>query len=382
MHPKTRKRMIIMLIIVGGLLALLVGFNIFKGKMIADYMASAPEPVQTVTAMQADYSDWQPQLNSIGTVRAARGADLALESSGVVSEISVASGDQVKQGDVLLELRSDELSAAVDAAETSLSLARTTFERAKRQVEAKAISRAAFDDAGAALKTARASLAQSRAELAKKQLKAPFSGRIGIVDISPGAYLNAGTSVFTLQQLDPVFLDFSLPQKVLDQVEPGQIVHVAVDGIEQAFTGTLTAISPKVDPATRSFQVEAKVPNPDHLLAGGMFANIAIDAGASNAYLIVPLTAVTYNPYGSTIYVVTEEAGKDKEGKDTTVQVAKQHFVTTGDRRGDQVVVLEGIEQGDTIVTSGALKLYNGAPVEIDNSVTPSNDPHPTPREG
>lgn len=380
MHLKTRGRMVIMLLVVAVLFGALVAFNFFKGAMIAEYMASMGQPTQTVTAMKATAMEWQPNVPAIGTVRAARGADLALDVSGIVDKVHVQSGDEVKAGQVLLELRAEDDAATVNQARAALSLAQVTFERAKKQLAVKAIARADYDAAAADLKVKQATVAGLAAVLDKKQLRAPFDGRVGIVTVSPGAYLSAGTAVLTLQQLDPVYIDFSLPQKQLDLVHVGGEVHARFDGFgDRRFTGTLTAFDPKLDATTRNARVEARFDNQDGLLLPGMFAHLEVDSGAAEQNLTLPATAIAYNPYGATVFVVHEGAGKDKDGK--PIDTVEQTFVTPGATRGDQVAIVKGIEEGDLVVTSGQLKLKNGTPVVVDNSVQPANDPAPTPQE-
>ena len=382
MHPKTRKRMIIMLIIVALAIGLLVGFNLFKAHKISQYMASQGAPVQTVSATKAEMQRWQPTLESVGTLRAAQGADLALDVSGLVTEVAIRSGQEVNKGDLILKLRDKDTRAALNQASAALSLAQLSYERARKQLKVHAIAQAAFDNAAADLKVKRATVAQQQALVDKKELRAPFAGRVGIITLSPGAYLNAGTEVVTLQQIDPILIDFNLPQKDLPRLKVGETVHVTIDGLNsQTFDGELTAISPKVAADTRNVMVEARLPNPGGKLQPGMFARISIDAGAPRQHLTLPQTAITYNPYGSTVFVVQEKQVKDKDGKTSTQKTVQQQFVTTGDTRGDQVAIVKGLEEGDQVVTSGQLKLKNGTPVKIDNSVVPANNPDPTPVE-
>jgi membrane fusion protein (multidrug efflux system) len=380
MHPKTRKRMVIMLLIVVLLLALLVGFNVFKGVMIRKYMASMAQPPQTVSAMKLAKADWQPTISAIGSVRAARGADLALDVAGLVDKVEMQSGQTVKAGDVLLELRDNDDLGALNQARASAALAEVTFQRAKAQLAVKAIAKANYDSAAADLKAQQANVARLQALLAKKQLRAPFDGRLGIVTISPGAYLNAGTSVVTLQQLDPVYVDFKLPQKQLAEVHVGSKVHASFDGLAgRSFDGELTAIDPKLDADTRNVRAEARLPNPDGSLLPGMFAHVEIDNGKVQHNLTLPQTAITYNPYGATVFVVHRGGGKGQDGK--PIDTVEQTFVTPGATRGDQVAIVKGLKEGDEVVTSGQLKLKNGTPVVIDNNVLPANDANPTPPE-
>lgn len=382
MVSKTGKRMVIMLAIVAVLVAALVGFNLFKAHMIEKAMASMANPVQTVSADTASLTSWQPMLETVATLRAARGADLALDAAGVVSEVAIASGQEVASGDLILRLRDDDNRAALDQARAALALANLSFERAQKQIKTRTIAQAAFDDASADLQAKRAAVAQQQALLEKKTLRAPFDGRAGIITLSPGTYLNAGTPVVTLQQLDPILANFSLPQRQLPQLAVGARVHLQVDGHPGTdFLGTLTAINPKVDPETRNVLVEASIANPDGLLQPGMFAHASVEVGVAEQRLTLPQTAITYNPYGATVFLVRDETGTDDAGKPVTRQVVQQTFITAGDTRGDQVAITRGLEAGDLVVTSGQLKLKNGTPLVINNSHQPANDPAPRPQE-
>ncbi|HJT98406.1 MAG TPA: efflux RND transporter periplasmic adaptor subunit [Rhodanobacteraceae bacterium] len=404
--PKFWKRLILTIVGVLLLIALIAGIKVL---LVMRMMAGMkPPPPAVVSTAKATYQQWQPELRAVGTLRAVRGADLALDVSGLVTAVNLKSGDDVKQGDVLLELRSTEDEAQLRQLEAAAALADVTFNRAKQQLGVQAISKADYDAAAADLKAKQAAVAQQKVNVARKQLRAPFAGHAGIVTINPGAYLNSGTTIVTLQQLDPIYVDFFLPQKNLGEIKEGQKVALTLDAYAgKTFDGELTAISPKVDPATRNVQIEASMPNPDRLLAPGMFANASVSVGEEQRYLTLPQTAVIYNPYGETVYVVrhrsempdpnaskdakaTKTAAKDDKdakgakggaapgGSDLVVQ---QAFVTTGPRRGDQVAIMKGLDENAEVVTSGQLKLKNGAAITIDNSVQPANSPNPTPQE-
>jgi membrane fusion protein (multidrug efflux system) len=257
-------------------------------------------------------------------------------------------------------------------------------------------------------------VAQQQVNVAKKQLRAPFAGRAGIVTINPGAYLSSGTMIVTVQELDPVYVDFHLPQKTLAELKAGERVTLTLDAFPaKRFEGTLNAISPKVDSDTRNVQLEGKVPNPGLVLTPGMFTNVSIDVGTKQRYLTLPQTAIVYNPYGETVFVVKTKAEADKaqaaaeaaqnaepteqqpaaKGADKKAKankgpqmppdalVVRQAFVTTGPTRGDQVAILKGLDEGVEVVTSGQIKLKSGSPIRIDNSVQPANSPNPAPQE-
>ncbi len=402
--PNQRKRLIIVVAAVVILFALLIGFNTFKGIMIGKFMKSMANPPQTVSTMVAAYQDWQPHVQAVGNVRAVHGADLAFDVAGLVDRVEVKSGADVKKGQVLIKLVDADDRAKLEALKATAQLAKLTADRAKQQLAVQAISKAQYDADMASLKNAQANVAAQQALVDKKTLRAPFAGRIGIITANPGQYINVGNTVVTLQQLDPVYVDFTVPQSSLDQMKTGAPVQVTVDAFkDKTFAGKISASDPKVDVSTRNVGVEATVANPDELLVPGMFTKIAANAGATRRYLTLPQTAISYAPYGDTVFVVhegtpPEDAGsqpakaksaadakaakadppKDASGPSHYVQ---QVVVTVGPTRGDQVAVLSGIKEGDVVVTSGQLKLRNGTPVNINNKVQPAFSPNPHPVE-
>ncbi|MDQ6916903.1 MAG: efflux RND transporter periplasmic adaptor subunit [Pseudomonadota bacterium] len=378
-----KKRMTIMLIVVGLLLGGLVGFNVFKGIMMQKYMGKGGLPPATVSAMKAEYQVWQPQLNAVGTLRAIRGVDVTTEVAGLVRSINFKSGDEVKAGQVLAQLNADSDIAQLHSLEAAAELASTVYERDKAQLAAEVISKAQVDTDAGDLKSKRAQVAQQQAIVEKKTLRAPFAGKLGISIVNPGQYLNPADKLVTLQTIDPIYVDFYLPQQQLPQVALGQTVTVTTDtfpGVD--FIGKINAINSKIDTNTRNVQVEATVPNAKRLLLPGMFANVRVNSGEENRYLTLPQTAITFNPYGSTVFVVKpSDKAEDKDEKGNAKLLAQQMFVTTGPTRGDQVAILKGIEPGAQVVTSGQVKLKNGTPLIIDNAVQPANSPNPKPQE-
>ena len=373
----TTKRMVIMLIIMGVIFGGIFGYQAFMSRMIKKYMAAAGVPPVTVTAMQADYQTWQPRLSSVGTLRAKRGVDVTSEMGGQVHALHMVSGAEVKAGELLVELNAETDKAQLEALTAAAELARTVYERDRKQFEIKAVSQAVVDADAADLKVKRAQAAQQQAVIDKKSIRAPFSGRLGISTVNIGQYLNPGDKIVTLQALDTLCVDFYLPQQNLSRIKPGQQVNITTDAFPgEDFIGKITAVSPKVDMATRNFQIEAGIDNPGHKLLPGMFATVAVSAGEAKSHLTLPKTAVTYNPYGDTIFLV-EEKGTTKDGKPALT--AKQTFVTLGPERGDQTAIIKGIKKGDMVITSGQLKLKNGSPVIVNNAVTPLNDAAPKP---
>ena len=378
-----KKRMFIMLIAVGLLVGGLVGFNVFKGIMMQKYMGKGGLPPATVTAMKADYQVWQPQLNAVGTLRAVRGVDVTTEVAGLVRSIDFKAGDEVKAGQVLAQLNADSDVALLHSLQAAADLADTIYERDKAQLAAEVISKAQVDTDAGDLKSKRAQVAQQQAVVEKKTLRAPFAGKLGISIVNPGQYLNPADKLVTLQTLDPIYVDFYLPQQQLPQVAIGQALTLTTDtypGV--AFVGKINAINSKIDTNTRNVQVEATIPNAKRQLLPGMFANVRVNSGDENRYLTLPQTAITFNPYGNTVFVVkASDKKEDKDEKGNARLLAQQVFVTTGPTRGDQVAILKGIEPGTQVVTSGQVKLKNGTPLIIDNKVQPSNSPDPKPQE-
>jgi membrane fusion protein (multidrug efflux system) len=376
-----KKRMVIMLVAVGVVLGGLVGFNSFKGYMMQKYMGSQQPPAVTVSAMAVDYQQWQPQLSAVGTLRAVRGVDVTTEVAGLVRSLEFKSGDEVKSGQLLVQLNADSDIAQLRSLEAAADLANTVYERDKQQLAAEVISKAQVDTDAADLKSKRAQVAQQAALVEKKTIRAPFAGKLGISTVNPGQYLNAGDKIVTLQTIDPIFIDFMLPQQQLPLISIGQKVTLTTDAYKGVtFEGRVNAINPKVDTSTRNVQIEATIPNAKRQLLPGMFANVKVASGDEQRYLTLPQTAITYNPYGSTVFVV--KASDKKDDKGNAVLTAQQVFVTPGPTRGDQVAILKGVEPGAQVVVSGQVKLKNGMPVMINNEVLPTNSPSPTPQEG
>lgn len=338
------------------------------------FSPGAPPPA-TVTATQAELIAWQPQISAVGTLRAVRGVDIAPELAGAVRTVAFRSGQEVKAGAVLVELNTDTDTAQLAALEASAELAALNLKRDAEQLKAQAISQAQYDATAADAKNRRALAQAQRALVAKKILRAPFAGRVGIRTVNPGQYLNAGDKVVTLQEIDPILVDFSVPQQILTQISVGQALTLTTDAFPgKSYAGKVTALNPKVDPSTRNVQVEASVANGTRQLLPGMFARVQLGSGAATEQVTVPQTAVTYSPYGTTVFALDTAAGGGPP-------VARQVFVTVGATRGDQVAIVSGLKSGETVVTSGQLKIKNGSPVKVDNSVVPKNDPNPTPQE-
>lgn len=371
--PSMKKRMIIMLLIIGVLLGAIVGYQMFTAAMMAKFFSSNAQPPSTVTAVEIERSAWQQQITAVGSIRAARGVQLSSEVAGIVRKLHFTSGDSVDKGDLLIELVADEEQAQLASLRASRKLAEINYDRDKQQFDIKAISQAELDASKTEVDKLRADEGIAQAAVARKRIKAPFAGKLGVHKLSAGQYINPAEALVSLQDTDELYIDFNLPQRQLSMVNRGDVVTMTTDsGITT--TGKVTAIDNAVSAQTRNAKVEARLDNHTKGLLPGMFARVQISVGDEQQLLTLPQTAISYNPYGSTLFIVESVEGAD-------MPQAKQVFVTTGDRRGDQVSILEGIDEGTQVVTSGQMKLKNGTPLIIDNSVTPANDIAPTPQE-
>jgi membrane fusion protein (multidrug efflux system) len=374
MNKGSAKRMTIMLLLVAAVFGGIYGFQRFRDNAITQSIKGHGMPPQAVSTVVAETSAWQPEVEVVGNLRASVGANLAAEVGGLVSAIHFESGKSVAAGQLLVQLNTGPLTAQLEQLKAAAALAEQTYQRDLAQLKAEAISQAAVDVDAANVKSARAQIAAQQATIAQKAIRAPFTGRLGIRQVDLGQYIAPGTPLVSLQQLDPMYLDFSVPQSQLGLLRLGETIVVQSNAHPgRTFSGKIAAIEPQIDTATRNVKVRAAIPNPRGELLPGMFATARISSGEVRQYITLPNAAIAYNPYGSTVFVVLSKAGADgKAGL-----VVQQRFVTTGATRGDQVAVLNGLKSGETVVTAGQLKLHDGAPVFVNNSVQPSNSPDP-----
>ena len=378
--PRVALRLGLVLLLLGLVAAGVIGFHLFKAHLLRGVAAGILAQLPTVSTTTATAQTWQPQLAGNGTLRASRGVDLSAELSGIVGELHFESGEMVEAGTPLLRLRPNDDDAKLAQLQATADLDAITYERDLKQLRAQGVAQSTVDTDLGTLKAARAQVAAQQAVIAQKLVRAPFAGRLGLRQVDLGQYLSPGTKIVTLQALDPMFLDFYLPQQTIGTARVGQAVTVHLDAYPgRDFPGKISAINPQVDSASRMAQLRATLGNADQALLPGMFATVGIAAGSPVQAVIVPLSAITANPYGSLAYVLHQD-GTDESAKPKLV--AKQVFVDVGESRGDQVQVLKGIAAGDTVVTSGQLKLHDGLGVNVNNSVQPSDDatPHPTDR--
>jgi membrane fusion protein, multidrug efflux system len=377
-RPRTWLRLTLMLLAVGLVAGGLIWFQHFKSGILKHVVENIRSEQPTVATGQASMQEWRSAQTSVGTARASNGADLAAELGGVVDQIDFESGQTVPAGTVLLRLRPNDDAAKLAQLKASADLAEVTLQRDKQQLAAHAVAQATVDTDAANLKVTNAQVDAQQAIMAEKVVRAPFAGRLGVRQVDVGQFIAAGTTIVTLQQLDPMFVDFYLPQQALGEIAVGQTVEVTTDAWPaRKFAGKITSLNAKVDPSSRMLQVRASVPNVDGALLPGMYVNVSIETGKPQQLVTIPLAAVAFNPYGSLVYVVHDGKAANGAGQ----HEVKQQFVTTGAERGDQVSILKGISASDVVVTAGQLKLHNGSLVKIDNTVQPSNDTTARPQD-
>ena len=326
----------------------------------------APKPAIDVEAEVARRMDWQSRLPAIGTLKASQGIDLSVEIAGTITDVQFQSGQKVSKGQAIVLLDSEMEQASLVSAEADLSLARLEFQRARSLLDRQAISRSEYDRLNAQSQKAEASVAQLRASLAKKRILAPFSGTIGIRQVDVGDYIAAGTPIATLQDLSTLYVDFFLAEQHVPLLALGQKVQLRVAAYpDERFEGVISALNPKVETTTRNVQVRAELANPDGRLLPGMFADLQVQLPTENAQVVVPETAITYTLYGNSVLLVTEGTPPEGVSRDEPYLVVERRFVTTGERRDGLVVVLDGLEGGEQVITAGQLKLDSGTHVAI-----------------
>lgn len=365
------------LIAIGALVLILAVLGAVKAAQIQEASSqSHVPPPNAISTAEAVREAWHPTLRTIGTVAPVQGVTLSAEVEGVVVRIAAENGASVKKGDLLVELDSSVEKAQLNAAQARAALAKLELDRASGLRKKGTISQAEFDVASAAFDQAQAEVAGMQAAIDKKMIRAPFAGRVGIRQVNLGEYVSRGTPLLPLQQADPVFVNFTLPQRQITLVGLGNTVEVVIDAFpNEPFQAKVTAINPQVDPSTRTVAVQATLPNPKERLRAGMFAHIDVILPEEQQVTVVPATAIAYAPYGNSVYVV--EMIKGSEGQEYLG--VRQQPVKLGVKRGDLIAVTDGLEPGQRVATSGIFKLRNAAAVQINNEVTPSSDPAPQP---
>jgi len=365
------KRMIVMLAVMAALLAGL-GFVKFRQIQAAGAQnANFQPPPEAVTTTVAQRETWPSTLNVIGTATAIQGVTVGADLPGTVARITFESGKPVHAGDVLVELDTRQERAQRD-------LARINFGRAQELVKQGVLARTEYDNTSAQQKATEAQVGEIRATIERKTIRAPFSGILGIRQVNLGQYLAAGQAIVPLQSLNPIYVNFGVPQQTSAQVRGGRTLRVTSDDLPGAeFTGRVTAVDSVINEATRNIQVQATLSNPNGKLRPGMFVQVQLVLGASRQAIALPASAINYAPYGDSVFVVTNLT--DPKGK--TYRGVRQQFVKVEGSRGDQVAVVSGVNAGDEVVTSGVFKLRNGAAVQVNNKVQPPNNPKPKPED-
>ena len=372
------KRMIVMLVLMAVLIAVLGFIKVRQFQAMAGQFAAMQPPPEAVTTIAARREHWPQTLNAIGTAAAVQGVTVSADLPGVVDRIAFDSGRTVQEGDVLVHLDTRQEQAQLAAAEAQLELARLNFQRMKGLVEQDAVSRAEYDNAAAAHKQAEARIREIRATIDRKTIRAPFTGILGIRQVNLGQYLSGGDPIVPLQSLNPIYVNFGVPQQDAGHIRVGRSVRIVAGDFGNAeFTGRITATDSVVDPATRNVQVQATLANPGGRLRPGMFVQTQVGVGATQAVIPLPASAISYAPYGDSVFVVTDV--KNQDG--SVYRGVRQQVVKLGSSRGDQVAVISGISPGDEVVTSGVFKLRNGVAVAVNNAVQPGNSPAPTPED-
>jgi membrane fusion protein, multidrug efflux system len=377
------KYLVFFVVLFGLFLAVVFGLGFVKFTQIQGFMklakSGAFEPPPTaVTTDLAQQSEWQPTLESVGSLTAVNGVTVSTDLAGIVSQIAFESGSKVHAGDLLARLETSQEEALLHNAQAQRDMAQVTLKRDKDLVEKHAISQSDYDNADASYRQGKASVDQYDALIARKTLRAPFDGVVGIRQVNLGQYLKEGDPVVTLQSFDPIYVNFSLPQQDLGKLVVGQPVTVHIDAYDdRPFSGTITAINSLVDQATRNIQVQATLGNSDLKLRPGMFGKVSVSMSETQNVIAVPATAIHYAPYGDSIFVVSEM--KDPEGK--AYKGVKEQFIKLGRSRGDMISITAGLKPGQEVVTSGVFRLKNGARVIVNNEIKPGSELAPKPSD-
>lgn len=363
------KRLLVMLVGAGVVFGGVYGFIQFKNMKIAEFFANMPKPVISVTVAEAKQQTWSTTIPAIGTLRALNGVNVTTTVAGQVEDIQFKSGETVRAGQVLVEIDSDIEKANRDAAEADAKLAEANYERVSSLKEGSVVSKARIDENLYAMHATRARVAALDAQIAKKTITAPFDGVLGIRQIDVGEYIQPGTAIVNLQDLETLRVEFSVGQRDISEVVPGRKITVTSDAVPgKTFTGEVTSLEPRVDPATGVIRVEGSLPNPDGILRPGVFVTVEVDLADERDVVVLSQSAISYNLYGDFVYVVEP---KTEGAEHPTV---KRVVVKTGDRRGGDVVVESGIAAGDVVVTSGQLKLSPGMQIDASEEPMPKPD--------
>jgi membrane fusion protein (multidrug efflux system) len=365
------KRFLIALIIVGAFIGGLAWFKlVFMPTMIQEFLSSQVPPPATITAEPAKTEEWVERLPAIGTLIASQGVEVASQVAGLVAGIGFESGQDVEKGTKLVQLDISVEQADLASATAILKEADVSFKRQADLLIKSVASEANVDTARAKRDSAEASLDRIKALIGQKTILAPFSGRLGIRHVELGQYISPGLAMVTLQALDPIWVDFPMPEQNVGKLKVGQVIDLTVDAFPgHVFAGSITSLDARVAQDTRTLLVRGTLPNPDRILLPGMFANVAVLAGAPKKLITIPRTAVTYSLYGDSVYVLKPKQGEPAPAKpEDAVYVVERRFIKSGQVRDERVAITSGLTEGEQVVTSGQVKLTNGALVRVDNS--------------
>jgi membrane fusion protein, multidrug efflux system len=371
------KRVIFIILALFIVVGIVAGIKFLQIRTLIKQGGGFVPPPAVVTSAAAEKQEWETTFQATGSLEAVQGVMVAAELPGKVTEISFESGKMVKAGDLLVQLNIETEKAQLQAAEASASLAKAELDRVSEVLADNGVSKSEYDKASAAYKEAAAQVVAIQSAIAKKTIRAPFDGRLGIRLVNLGQILGDGDAIVSLQKLDPIYVNFQLPQQYLSQVKNGYTVRLTSDVIPgKTMTGSITTIDAEIESNTRSFKVQATVPNSEELLHPGMYADVAVVLPANKDVLVIPATAVLYAPYSDSVFIIAEsEAGKDgQKGK-----VLRQQFIRLGERRGDFVEVTSGLAAGDMVASTGVFKLRNGQAAVIDNTLNPEFKLQPQP---
>jgi RND family efflux transporter, MFP subunit len=372
-----KKTAFVILAVLAGLaiVAVLAGVKFLQIQSLIAKYQNMPPRVETVTSLVAAEEEWVPTLKAVGSTAAVQGVTVSTDQPGIVTRINFESGQHVKQGDLLVQLDITQEEAQLKSALAQQKLAALNLQRQQNLLQNRVSSQADFDAAQAQYDQTTAAVLEAQSKINKKTIRAPFDGVLGIRMVNLGQYLESGAKVAPLQSLDPIYVNFWLPQQNLPQITAGRPVKIRADGLDRVFEGRINAVDSVVDEATRNIRVQATIPNPDGLLRAGMFVNVEVPLPARSRHVVIPATAVQYAPYGDTVFII--EPAEDTQAPRTV----RQQVVKVGETVGDKVTILEGLQPGEEVVTSGGFKLRQGALVNVNNSILPPNEGDPKPED-
>lgn len=377
--PRHPKRTLILAIV--GMVLFIVGLGGWKALQISQAIAAGKAfkmPADTVTSITVSEETVGPVLQAVGSLSSPQGVMVSADLPGIVTKISFDSGTAATNGELLIQLDTRQEEAQLRTARAKLDLARQNLDRAKDLGEKHVIAKSAYDEAKSQYDAASANVDETQAMIDRKTIRAPFAGSLGIRQVNAGQYLKSGDPIVQLESLDPIYVNFALPQQNLASISVGEPVHVQADGMPgKDFQGNITAINSMVDSSTRNIQIQATIPNPGHLLRSGMFAGVTVLLPSKQNVIMVPYTSIQYAPYGDSVFVIGTL--KDPTGKEYLG--ITERAVTLGKTHGDQVEILSGLKPGEQIATSGIFKLRTGGEVNVNNSVQPGNNPAPKPED-